>query len=87
VPGQKDRARKAWFWRKAAVDQISDSSSLWSPHWCHVFRMLRALREFSVEGIKTTIPFHIEVFQTPEFIRSMYNTGWVENRMTLGRAA
>jgi acetyl-CoA carboxylase biotin carboxylase subunit len=49
--------------------------------------MLRALREFSVEGIKTTIPFHIEVFQTPEFIRSMYNTGWVENRMTLGRAA
>jgi acetyl-CoA carboxylase biotin carboxylase subunit len=50
-------------------------------------RMLRALREFSIEGIKTTIPFHIEVLQTPEFVHSMYNTGWVENRKTLGRAA
>jgi acetyl-CoA carboxylase biotin carboxylase subunit len=40
-------------------------------------RMLRALREFVVEGIKTTIPFHIAVLQSPDFVSSTYNTRWV----------
>ncbi len=40
-------------------------------------RMLRALREFVVEGIKTTIPFHIAILQSPDFVSSAYNTRWV----------
>lgn len=43
-------------------------------------RMLRALREFVVEGVKTTIPFHIDVLQSEDFISSTYNTQWVDER-------
>ena len=43
-------------------------------------RMLRALREFVVEGVKTTIPFHIAVLQSQDFISSAYNTRWVGER-------
>ena len=33
-----------------------------------ITRMLRALDEFVIEGIKTTIPFHIKLLKTPEFL-------------------
>lgn len=41
-------------------------------------RMLRALREFEIEGISTTIPFHIRLLQAHAFGTSQYNTRWVE---------
>jgi len=50
-------------------------------------RMIRALKEFVVEGIKTTIPFHIGVLQTPDFADAQYNTGWVESRKVWEKAA
>jgi acetyl-CoA carboxylase biotin carboxylase subunit len=50
-------------------------------------RMIRALKEFAIEGIKTTIPFHIDVLQTPEFAAAQYNTGWVESRRAREKAA
>ena len=49
-------------------------------------RMLRGLREFAIEGIKTTIPFHVEVLQSREFITSAYNTRWVGSRAKQGCA-
>jgi acetyl-CoA carboxylase biotin carboxylase subunit len=44
-------------------------------------RMKRALSEFVVEGIKTTIPFHLEMLNTPEFISGNIHTKWVEQYM------
>ncbi len=41
-------------------------------------RMLRALREFEVEGIPTTIPAHLLLLALPEFIDASYTTGAVE---------
>jgi acetyl-CoA carboxylase biotin carboxylase subunit len=41
-------------------------------------RMKRALDEFIVEGIKTTIPFHKKVLNDPDFIKGDFNTGFVE---------
>lgn len=41
-------------------------------------RMRRALDEFIIEGIKTTIPFHKRVLNDPDFIRGEFNTGLVE---------
>jgi len=41
-------------------------------------RMRRALGEFIIEGIKTTIPFHLRVLDDPDFIRGEFNTGLVE---------
>jgi acetyl-CoA carboxylase biotin carboxylase subunit len=44
-------------------------------------RMKRALSEFVVEGIKTTIPFHLEMLNTPEFAAGEIHTRWVEQYM------
>ena len=43
-------------------------------------RMIRALREFVVEGVATTIGFHLGVLQSPEFIECRYNTRWIGER-------
>ncbi|GBD35562.1 Biotin carboxylase [bacterium HR36] len=40
--------------------------------------MRRALREFSVEGIKTTIPFHREILNQSAFIEGQVDTTFVE---------
>ncbi len=41
--------------------------------------MQRALGEYVVEPIKTTIPFHKEVFHNPQFIRGQVSTDFVES--------
>ncbi len=43
-----------------------------------IARMRRALDEFIVEGIKTTIPFHKKVFTQPDFVKGEFNTGFIE---------
>ncbi len=42
-------------------------------------RLLRALDEFLVEGIATTIPFHQFVINTPEFQRGDFDTHFLEH--------
>ncbi|MCX6600054.1 MAG: acetyl-CoA carboxylase biotin carboxylase subunit [bacterium] len=44
-------------------------------------RMRRALDEFVVEGVRTTIPFHRTVLDNPRFIASRIHTTWVEELM------
>ena len=41
-------------------------------------RMERALDEFVIEGVKTTIPFHQKVMKHPAFIRGDFDTKFVE---------
>ncbi|MFP3727476.1 acetyl-CoA carboxylase biotin carboxylase subunit [Priestia filamentosa] len=41
-------------------------------------RMKRALNEFVVDGINTTIPFHVELFKHPEFISGQFDTSFLE---------
>jgi acetyl-CoA carboxylase biotin carboxylase subunit len=38
----------------------------------------RALKEFIIEGLKTTIPFHLKVLEHPEFIKGTYTTSLVD---------
>ena len=40
-------------------------------------RMVRALDEFVIRGIKTTIPFQLEIISHPDFIAGHYDIGWV----------
>jgi acetyl-CoA/propionyl-CoA carboxylase biotin carboxyl carrier protein len=42
-------------------------------------RMLRALSEYRIEGIKTTIPFHSLMLADERFVTGDYHTGTVEN--------
>ncbi|MBC7980257.1 MAG: acetyl-CoA carboxylase biotin carboxylase subunit [Armatimonadetes bacterium] len=42
-----------------------------------IARMKRALGEFMIEGIKTTIPFQKEILNHPDFAAGKYDIGWV----------
>lgn len=42
-------------------------------------RMNRALGEFMITGVKTTIPFEQAILQDPNFRRGVYSTNFVEN--------
>jgi len=44
-------------------------------------RMLRALREFQIAGIRTTIPFHIEVLEGDDFRAGRFDIAWVDRAM------
>ena len=41
-------------------------------------RMARALDEYIVEGIKTTIPFHKRIMANKDFIEGNIDTGFIE---------
>lgn len=43
-----------------------------------ILRMRRALEEFIVEGVKTTIPFHQRVLADPDFVKGKFDTSFVE---------
>ena len=42
-----------------------------------IARMKRALGEFTIHGIKTTIPFQQEILNHPDFAAGTYDIGWV----------
>jgi len=47
-------------------------------------RMLRALDEFHIEGIPTTMPFHSWVLGTEAFVNGRVHTKWVEEALAEG---
>jgi acetyl-CoA carboxylase biotin carboxylase subunit len=40
--------------------------------------MRRALSEYVVTGIKTNLPFHLALFDQPDFVRGAYDTGFID---------
>ena len=47
-------------------------------------RMKRALKEFYIQGIKTTIPFQLSVIDHPDFRDGNYSINWVKDWMDEG---
>ncbi|MEX0823211.1 MAG: acetyl-CoA carboxylase biotin carboxylase subunit [Balneolaceae bacterium] len=45
-------------------------------------RMRRALEEFIVEGVKTTIPYHLQLMDDPGFQKGEFNTQYLEESFT-----
>jgi acetyl-CoA carboxylase biotin carboxylase subunit len=45
-----------------------------------ILRMRRALNEFRIGGIKTSIPYHQEIMDSTEFIWGTFDTGYLERR-------
>jgi acetyl-CoA carboxylase biotin carboxylase subunit len=41
--------------------------------------MYRALSEYVIEGIKTTIPFHLQLMQDERFRSGDFNTKFLDN--------
>jgi acetyl-CoA/propionyl-CoA carboxylase biotin carboxyl carrier protein len=48
-----------------------------------IARALRALREFRIDGIPTTIPADIAILEHPDFAAAEHSTKWVEDRLDL----
>jgi len=48
-------------------------------------RLRRALSEFVVKGIKTSIPFHQKLVHHPKFLEGHYDTGFIEQHMAGGK--
>ncbi len=44
-------------------------------------RLLRAIRETVVEGVKTTLPLHEWILRQPEFISGDYTIKWLEDKL------
>ena len=48
-----------------------------------IARMKRALDEFVIEGIKTTIPLHRRIMDDPNFVKGKYSTGFLERFLSV----
>jgi acetyl/propionyl-CoA carboxylase alpha subunit len=46
-----------------------------------IARMTRALKEFRIVGVKTTIPFHRKIMANERFRRGDYHTGFINEEM------
>jgi acetyl-CoA/propionyl-CoA carboxylase, biotin carboxylase, biotin carboxyl carrier protein len=44
-------------------------------------RMLRALRELDIDGVRTTTPAHVALLSHPDFIAGNHSTRWVEEEV------
>ena len=44
-----------------------------------LMRLRRALEEFVIDGIKTTIPLHQKIISRPDYIDGLYNIHWLED--------
>ena len=42
-------------------------------------KMKRALDEFIIEGVKTTIPFHRQLMEEPDYVKGDYTTKFMES--------
>jgi acetyl-CoA/propionyl-CoA carboxylase biotin carboxyl carrier protein len=63
-------------------DNLVGKLVVWAPDRERaIARMVRALAEFEISGIKTTIPAHMALLQTPEFSAATHSTKWVEDEV------
>ena len=47
-----------------------------------IIKMRRALQEFIIEGVKTTIPYHIQLMDDPNFNKGSVSTKYLETSFT-----
>ena len=66
---------------------IAKLVTLGSTRESSVARMSRALGEYLIEGVKTTIPFQQVIMKNADFRRGEYDTGFVERLMRAGALA
>jgi acetyl-CoA carboxylase biotin carboxylase subunit len=61
-------------------DSLIAKLIVWGKNRRHAIeRAKRALEEFTVEGIKTTIPFHLKVLEDERFLSGDFDTSFLEN--------
>jgi pyruvate carboxylase subunit A len=65
-------------------DSLCAKLTVWALTWDEVLdRAVRALNDMGVYGIKTTIPYYLEILKSPEFQSGNFDTSFVENHPEL----
>lgn len=60
-------------------DSLCVKLTIWALTWEEVLdRSRRALQDIGVYGVKTTIPYHLEIINSPEFKTANFDTSFVE---------
>ncbi|OIP72346.1 MAG: acetyl-CoA carboxylase biotin carboxylase subunit [Oscillatoriales cyanobacterium CG2_30_40_61] len=66
-------------------DSLIGKLIVWGPDRpTAILRMKRALREFAITGVPTTIGFHQKILENPEFLRGEIYTNFVEKMIKKG---
>ncbi|MEO8398609.1 MAG: ATP-grasp domain-containing protein, partial [Ignavibacteriaceae bacterium] len=61
-------------------DSLLGKLIVWGKDRLHaIARAKRALEEFTIEGVKTTIPFHLKVLEDERFLSGNFDTGFLEH--------
>ncbi|NWF66619.1 MAG: acetyl-CoA carboxylase biotin carboxylase subunit [Campylobacterales bacterium] len=86
VPGGKDVRVDSHAYSGYAVPPHYDSMIGKLIVWAEtrekaIAKMKRALMEYEIEGIKTTIPFHINMMDNEDFINNKFDTKYLEKYM------
>lgn len=67
-------------------DSMCAKLCVWSLDWDSLIqRGRRALRDIGVFGVKTTIPYHLEILATDDFKRGRFDTSFVEQHPELSQ--
>ncbi len=67
-------------------DSMCVKLTVWALTWEALLqRAERALQDIAVYGVKTTIPYQLEILKTPEFRSGRIDTGFVEHHPELAR--
>jgi pyruvate carboxylase subunit A len=65
-------------------DSMCAKLTVWALTWEKLLsRSARALKDVGVYGVKTTIPYYLEILRTPEFRDARFDTGFVETHPEL----
>ncbi len=60
-------------------DSMCAKLIIWALDWEGVLqRAERALRDMGVQGVKTTMPYYLEILKSPEFRKGRFNTSFVD---------
>jgi acetyl-CoA carboxylase, biotin carboxylase subunit len=83
APGGRGVRIDSHVYSKYAIPPYYDSMiakliCVGSTRYSTVRRMARAVSEYLITGIKTTIPFHVKIMQDAAFLRGEFDTGFVE---------
>lgn len=65
-------------------DSMCAKLTVWALTWPEVLnRAGRALQDIGVYGVKTTIPYYMEILKVPEFREGSFDTGFVDDHPEL----
>lgn len=78
----------SWIRQHTSVSQYYDNLMaklvVWGPDRATAInRGRRALKEFDIRGVSTTIPAHLAVLDHPDFINGEHHTRWMEESVNL----